>query len=138
MTHVHITNLSQTQYLNKKCPSKWSSEKVGATITWSRDTSSAEGSAGMVACIKGTNGSIGYAESGHGWTEQLTEISVENAEGYYWTAKEAIENGGISGAAAEAFTPQSAEDDWGSVSFIDQVRLFNKLVSDVAIMVDLY
>jgi hypothetical protein len=110
-----------TQFLNRRCPSDWFSDMVGSTLSnWHPDTTASEGSGGMTECISEDNGSIGYLESGHGWSEGLDEISLENADGNFITSRYAFDNNGISSAASNTATPASAGDDWGSVDFIDK------------------
>lgn len=112
------------QFLNKKCPGSWGSNQVGSALdNWNSETIAVQGSGGMTVCISENNGSIGYLDSGHGWSEGLREVSVKNAAGNYVTAREALTSGGIQNAAAEAWTPASALDDWGTVDFIDQVNI---------------
>lgn len=89
---------------------------------WHPDTKAIEGSAGMTECISSKNGAIGYMESGHGWSESLQEISLENRDGYFVRSKDAFQNGGIASAAEGADDlPTDATDDWGHVEFINKV-----------------
>ncbi len=90
-----------------------------------------QGSAGMTNCIASTNGAIGYMESGHGWSESLPEISLENKDGYYVKAKDAFQNGGIASAADYAIdVPQDATEDWGHVQFIDMVSCMSPVCDE--------
>ena len=88
---------------------------------WHATTHPCEGSAGMTACVKDNAGSIGYMDSGHGWSEELAEVNVRNEDGFYVTSKHAHENGGITYAAEEALTPMHADDDWSHVHFLNKV-----------------
>ena len=95
---------------------------VGSKLNnWDESTTKVQGSAGMTDCIKDKNGGIGYLESGHGWSEALTEISLQNKEGTFTTSKQAFANGGIASAATSVEVP-NADEDWGAIEFIDKVR----------------
>ena len=75
----------------------------------------------MTTCISGKDGAIGYLESGHGWDEKLTEVSLKNKDGYYVTSKQAFEDGGIASAAEDPVLPVDARFDWSGVHFINMV-----------------
>lgn len=120
-THGSSSTKSITKYLNKKCSASWPSDMVGSELdNWDKGTTKVQGSGGMATCISENNGAIGYLESGHGWAENLSEVSLENKEGNYVTSQNAFKNGGIKSAASDADTPPSAMDDWSSVDFIDK------------------
>ena len=89
---------------------------------WHSDTKAVEGSGGMTECITEKDGSVGYLESGHGWSESLQEVSLQNKEGYFTTSKKAFKEGGIASAAVDPVLPAHAWDDWGNVEFINMVR----------------
>jgi ABC-type phosphate transport system substrate-binding protein len=111
---------SITKFLNLKCSAEWGSDMVGSELNnWDESTTKVEGSAGMTDCIKDKNGGIGYLESGHGWSESLSEISLQNKEGTFTTSKQAFANGGIASAAASVKVP-NADEDWGAIEFIDK------------------
>ena len=94
---------------------------MGSTIEWPEDTSPCEGSGGMTECIVTVPGTIGYIDSGHGHTENLNEIELQNADGNYLSSKEASAKGGI-GAAAGA-VPESADMDFGTVDLLNRVSV---------------
>lgn len=112
---------SITKYLNLKCEDEWPASMVGKELTnWHESTNGCEGSAGMTTCIVENNGGIGYMESGHGWSEGLTEIKLQNKDGTFLTSRHAFETGGVADAAATAVTRSDAFVSWGGVHFIDQ------------------
>ena len=73
----------------------------------------------MVDCIALTPGTIGYMDAGHGHEEGLSEIELQNADGFYLSSKQAAAKGGIAAAATEV--PSSVFDDFGQVNLLDQV-----------------
>ena len=73
----------------------------------------------MTNCIRDTPGTIGYIDSGHGHSEGLVEIELQNRDGSFLSSKEAGARGGI-GAAAGAI-PTSADEDFGGVDLLNQV-----------------
>lgn len=94
---------------------------MGKTIEWPEDTKACEGSGGMTECIKTEPGTIGYIDSGHGHTEKLNEIELQNADGTYLSSKEASAKGGI--AAAATAVPASADMDFGGVDLLNRVSI---------------
>jgi len=114
---------SVTKYMNMKCPSEWAAEKIGSKLSaemWGSETNECYGSSGMTKCIKGNSGSIGYLDSGHGWSEDLAEVNLENAEGVFITSKNSHKKNGIAAAVSEADTPSNAKDDWSAVDFLNK------------------
>eukprot|EP00540_Astrosyne_radiata_P007271 CAMPEP_0116860912 /NCGR_PEP_ID=MMETSP0418-20121206/22703_1 /TAXON_ID=1158023 /ORGANISM="Astrosyne radiata, Strain 13vi08-1A" /LENGTH=448 /DNA_ID=CAMNT_0004495421 /DNA_START=286 /DNA_END=1632 /DNA_ORIENTATION=- len=109
---------SITAYLHDSCPQEWSDTMVGKTITWPDDTLTCEGSGGMTNCIRNNPGTIGYIDSGHGHSEGLVEIELQNLDKNYLSSKEAAARGGI-GAAAGA-VPSSADANFADVSLLNQ------------------
>lgn len=119
-TNGSSSTKSITKFLNLKCSAEWGSDMVGSKLNnWDESTTKVQGSAGMTDCIKDKNGGIGYLESGHGWSEALTEISLQNKEGTFTTSKQAFANGGIASAATSVEVP-NADEDWGAIEFIDK------------------
>ena len=119
--HGSSSTDSVTQYLRQTCPEEWPEDMVGKEIEWPEDTQGCEGSGGMTACIRDTEGTIGYIDAGHGHDEDLQEIELQNADGNYLSSKEAKAKGGI-GAAAGA-VPTSADQDFGGVNLLNRVSL---------------
>jgi hypothetical protein len=76
----------------------------------------------MTECIVTVPGTIGYIDSGHGHTENLNEIELQNADGNYISSKQAAAKGGIGAAAGEV--PESADMDFGSVNLLNRVSTF--------------
>ena len=114
---------SITAYLNIACQAEWDQSLVGATITWPTDTVECEGSDGMTDCIRGTVGTIGYIESGHGISEGLEEVALRNADNVYLNSVEASNRDGIMAAAANAQIPDSLEQSFANVSLLNQVSV---------------
>lgn len=106
------------QYLHTACPREWPSSLVGKTIDWPEDSEECEGSGGMTKCLKEIPGAIGYIDAGHGHSEGLKEIELQNVHGTYLSSRRAAEKGGI-GAAAAAI-PDSADADFGSVDLLNK------------------
>jgi ABC-type phosphate transport system substrate-binding protein len=113
---------SITKYLNNACPGEWPDSLVGSTIDWPTDTKGCEGSEGMTTCIVDTPGTIGYIDSGHGHSEDLTEIELRNADNVYISSKEAATRGGIMAAAENAGLPDSLDGSFADVDLLNQVR----------------
>lgn len=111
---------SITQYLNQACPEEWPEELVGKTIDWDVDTIGCEGSGGMSACIKDIPGTIGYIDMGHGHSEGLAEIELQNAAQKYISTKEAAELGGIMAAAENADLPDTLQGSFANVNLLNQ------------------
>lgn len=74
----------------------------------------------MTDCILGNAGSIGYIDSGHGWSEGLKEVNVQNEDGFYLTSRFAHENQGIANAALAGNAPNSTTADWGGTNFLNK------------------
>ena len=106
------------QYLHTACPSEWPESLVGKTVDWPEDSEECEGSGGMTRCLKEISGAIGYIDAGHGHSEGLKEIELQNSHGTYLSSKKAAEEGGI-GAAAAAI-PDSADADFGAVDLLNK------------------
>ena len=116
---------SITEYLNVACPEEWPASLVGKTIDWPADSDfvkTCQGSGGMVDCINGASGTIGYIESGHGQAEGLSEVHLENKDGVFLSSKLAAEKGGVIAALNNADVPTSLDGDFGSVTLLNQVR----------------
>ena len=76
----------------------------------------------MAACIKNFPGTIGYIDSGHGYSQGLTEVILKNKDGQYLDAATAIANGGI--LSALGTLPNSADSDFSSVFLVNQVNYY--------------
>lgn len=110
-------------------PDLWPSNLVSALPTWptppetlgyNPNLSCVDGSAGMVACIRGTPFTLGYAESGHGLDAGLPEIRLQNADATrFMTSLESIANNGVEAAEENVFPP-SPTDDFSAVTLIDR------------------
>jgi hypothetical protein len=111
---------SITAYLQNACPDVWPEELVGSTIDWPEGTEECEGSSAMTECIVSKEGTIGYIDSGHGHAEGLQEIELRNADNFYVNSREAIANGGVTAAAANAGFPDSLDADFSSVNLLNQ------------------
>eukprot|EP00586_Coscinodiscus_wailesii_P015525 CAMPEP_0172494190 /NCGR_PEP_ID=MMETSP1066-20121228/39669_1 /TAXON_ID=671091 /ORGANISM="Coscinodiscus wailesii, Strain CCMP2513" /LENGTH=424 /DNA_ID=CAMNT_0013264939 /DNA_START=171 /DNA_END=1445 /DNA_ORIENTATION=- len=109
---------SVTQYLKEACPEEWPDDLVGKLIDWESDTMKCEGSGGMTSCIVDNPGTIGYIDSGHGHSQGLIEIDLENKDGKYLTSKVSAEKGGIGNAAAAI--PDRADADFGNVDLLNK------------------
>lgn len=113
---------SVAKFFNKACPDEWGTDKVKSTLTdeqWGSHTKKCYGSSQMTKCIRDNKGSIGYLDSGHGWSEGLLEVDIENKSGYFLTSRSAHNFGGIQKAVEDVTTPGSTEN-WGEVDFIYQ------------------
>lgn len=84
-----------TTYLHASCPEVWSKDLVGSSITWNETTYEAQGSGNMAAYLASVEYSIGYIDSGHGHSDGLSEVELENADGLFQSSLEAAERGGI-------------------------------------------
>lgn len=113
-----MTHLVHAQYLHTACPSEWPSSLVGKAIDWPEGSEECEGSGGMTKCLTEIFGAIGYLDAGHGHSEGLKEIELQNVHGTYLSSRRAAEKGGI-GAAAAAI-PNSADADFGSVDLLNK------------------
>jgi hypothetical protein len=115
------------QFMNSKCPAEWEDKYVSSELSlkkgndWHLSTTGCEGSGGMTDCILGNAGSIGYIDSGHGWSEGLKEVNVQNEDGFYLTSRFAHENQGIANAALAGNAPNSTTADWGGTNFLNKV-----------------
>lgn len=112
---------SVTQYMNSACSDSWPAESVGKEITWDAGTVGCEGSGGMTDCIRGTPGTIGYIDAGHGIAEGLTEIELKNANNVYISSEEAANANGIMAAADNAELPDSLDGTFANVNLLNQV-----------------
>lgn len=117
-----ICRLPCTQYLRVACPNEWPEESVGSVIDWPEDTMPCEGSGGVTDCITSTKGAIGYLDAGHGISENLPEIELENADGTRQTSAKAAERDGIRSALAstEDSLPASPFEDWSAVDLLNK------------------
>jgi len=113
---------SITSYLHTVCPDIWPETMVGSTIEWPEDTSECEGSGGMTDCIVTVPGTIGYIDSGHGHSENLQEIELRNADNVYINSKEADENGGVVIVIDSAGIPDSLDESFANVTYLNKVR----------------
>jgi len=113
---------SITDYLHQGCPSEWSANQVGAVIDWPEDTMKCEGSGGMTSCIRDNEGTIGYIDSGHGHSENLVEIELQNADGNFLSSKQAGDSGiGLAALKAleEGILPADSTHDYGHVKLLN-------------------
>jgi len=114
---------SVTAYLHASCPEHWGSDMVGKELgdKWPADTMECEGSGGMTDCIRDNPGTIGYIDAGHGHSQNLIEIELQNKNGNYISSLQSDELGGI-GYAAEASEglPSSPMDDFSKVDLLNQ------------------
>lgn len=112
---------SITEYLHATCPNEWAADMVSSALgdKWHVSTHGCIGSGGMTDCVRNNPGSIGYMDSGHGWSEELAEVNLKNADGRYLTSRYAHDMGGITDAAKGAL-PDEADLDWGDVNFLNK------------------
>lgn len=108
-----------TNYLHGACGDIWPADKVGANITWDEETLGCEGSGGVTECINENEGAIGYIDAGHGINADLSEIELENQDGFLLSSEEASANGGIAAAEGNVF-PLSFDEDFSNVSLLNQ------------------
>jgi len=113
---------SITQFLHAKCPDEWPADMVDSKLgdKWHASTNPCQGSSGMTKCVRQNAGAIGYLDSGHGWSEELAEVSLKNEDGKYLTSADAYSKGGITYAASSGVTPDRADLDWSSVEFLNK------------------
>jgi len=112
---------SITSYLHQVCPQEWPLELVGKTVNWKEDTEKCEGSSGMTTCINTIPGTIGYIDAGHGHSEGLSEIELQNADGVYLTSKKAAKNNGILAAVTEdAGIPDRLDKSFANANLLNQ------------------
>ena len=86
-----------------------------------------EGSAGMTSCIRDNEGTIGYIDAGHGHSENLVEIELQNADGYFLSSLQAGDSGialAALSALDEGIMPVDATHDYGHVKLLNMVRTF--------------
>jgi len=113
---------SITDYLYQSCPSEWSINQVGAVVDWPEDTMKCEGSGGMTSCIRDNEGTIGYIDSGHGHSENLVEIELQNKDGTFLSSKQAGDSGiGLAALKAleEGILPADSTHDYGHVKLLN-------------------
>mmetsp|Transcript_16129 Transcript_16129/g.23621 ORF Transcript_16129/g.23621 Transcript_16129/m.23621 type:complete len:524 (-) Transcript_16129:47-1618(-) len=124
--HGSSSTASVTKYLHEACKNEWPKSKVGSELgakgldEWHVRTKPCEGSGGMTECLKNNPGAIGYLDSGHGWSEGLAEVNLQNKDEYFLTSRYARDNGGITSAASFAMTPLRTDSDWGNVHYINK------------------
>mmetsp|Transcript_1512 Transcript_1512/g.2108 ORF Transcript_1512/g.2108 Transcript_1512/m.2108 type:complete len:561 (-) Transcript_1512:769-2451(-) len=116
---------SVTKYLTVSCPDEWpdDTDHVGSTISWppaGDHVFECEGSGGMTTCIRDNEGTIGYIDSGHGHSENLVEIELENADGTVLSSKEAADANGIASAADNTALPSELTASFASVDFLNK------------------
>jgi len=128
-----IANLSlQIQYLHSACDDpelQFPLELVGALPDWpeSNTTVACLGSQGMTECIQDVPGTIGYISAGFGQqAEGITEVrlpansnasaATNNSSVVFRTSAESS----ISGAVQRSVLPNSPDDDFSNVTFVDQ------------------
>jgi len=108
-----------TEYLNGKCPASWTLG-AGKTVPWPASTFSAQGSGGMSTYIKANSYAIGYIDAGHGHSEKLGEIALQNKDLQYLTTLQAdIGKAGMAGLAAGVI-PSDPSADFSAVNLYDQ------------------
>mmetsp|Transcript_16131 Transcript_16131/g.23623 ORF Transcript_16131/g.23623 Transcript_16131/m.23623 type:complete len:522 (-) Transcript_16131:47-1612(-) len=124
--HGSSSTASVTKYLHEACKNEWPKSKVGSELgakgldEWHVRTKPCEGSGGMTECLKNNPGAIGYLDSGHGWSEDLAEVNVQNLDKTFLTSRAARDKGGITGAAGFTPPPDRIDGDWGSIQFINK------------------
>lgn len=116
---------SITNFLNTACPELWPNSKVGKRpdeVSWPDSAQVCLGSSGMTKCIRDMPGTIGYIDAGHGQSEGLSEIELENADGTFLTSAIAKENGGIQAAvnATDANLPDNLDENFGNVQLLNK------------------
>jgi len=115
---------SITQYLNLKCAVHWPADmvnKMGSQITWASGSLSCDSSGEMTSCIRGKEGTIGYIDAGHGWDEGLTEIELQNNDGYFVSSLDSFNSGGTGVAATVAMKDVvSFDESFHDISLLDQ------------------
>lgn len=77
----------------------------------------------MVDCIAEFPGTIGYADSGHGLSQGMQEVSLSNEYGTLQTSAEAVANGGVA-SAEEGVLPKEATDDFSTVSLLNRPGMY--------------
>ncbi len=93
---------------------------VGLSIKWDNQTLACDGSDLMVSCIADNPGTIGYVESGRGWSK-LQEVNLRNADGRFISSQIAAKENGITSAASSKSFPLSYDEDFGHMEFFDEV-----------------
>ena len=83
----------------------------------------------MTECLRENPGAIGYLDSGHGWSEDLAEVNVQNLDKTFLTSRAARDNGGITNAAGFTPPPDRIDGDWGSIQFINKVSATSIFIS---------
>jgi len=89
-----------------------------------------EGSGGMTSCIRDNEGTIGYIDSGHGHSENLVEIELQNKDGTFLSSKQAGDSGiGLAALKAleEGILPADSTHDYGHVKLLNMVSQLNLL-----------
>lgn len=124
--HGSSSTSSITKYMNQACGEEWPTSKVGSELgakgldEWHVRTKPCEGSGGMTECLRENPGAIGYLDSGHGWSEDLPEVNVQNLDQKFLTSRAARAVDGIAGAAASTPPPDRIDGDWGNIQFINK------------------
>jgi ABC-type phosphate transport system substrate-binding protein len=98
------------------CPEAWPAELVGKLVDWPEGTVGKQGSSGVSDFVGATPFSVTYLDSGHGITEGLSEVAIQNKAGKILTSQQAVK-----GDAAELSTsiPADLSADWSSASLLN-------------------
>ena len=76
----------------------------------------------MIDCIQESPGTIGYLDAGYGHSNGLAEVYLENRYGTKLNSAQSQAQGGIMASAkVDGIWPDSAADDFSSVSLVNQV-----------------
>ncbi len=127
LSHLILCALSPPilKYMYQAAPGIYDENLVGAFPTWPNLTNgenvlTCSGSGGMTACIEENENALAYIETGHGVDAGIPEVRIENLDGRYLTAIEAVENGGLSQEEQASLFPPEATGDFSGVSFINR------------------
>jgi len=104
-------------YLDKTCGADWPLG-VGKTLSWDPLTTGAQGSGGVTDVLKSVPFSITYLDAGHGHSEGLSEIALQNADGNYLTSSDA-DIGAAGTSALDGVIPTDPSADWSHVNLLD-------------------
>ena len=93
---------------------------VGKEVDWPANTVEVEGSGQMTRELRDFAYSIGYLDAGHGHSENLVEIELQNFDKKFLSSREAMKEGGISDAAKDV--PSDLSSNFAGINYLNKVR----------------
>uniref|UniRef100_A0A7S2BS48 PBP domain-containing protein n=1 Tax=Haptolina brevifila TaxID=156173 RepID=A0A7S2BS48_9EUKA len=118
--HGSSSTTGFTQYLSMKCPAHWPLGS-GSTITWPTNTYETQGPDGVPSFITDNTYAIGYIEASAGHEAGLSEVALQNRDGYYLDTRNA--DFGAMGvvSVSDGRIPSDPTADFSNVNLYDLV-----------------